>query len=127
MKNKINNEIIEELKKYGIQDTDIVLRVISIKSKLENEINVNMSNEELFSFLGKAMNNGKMNIWLIKKHLEGINLTLNDKLKKFFELESDEDILGLYYIEQNYYGNKINKVRKLIKERKNVKNIDSNE
>ena len=127
MKNKINNEIIEELKKYGIQDTDIVLRVISIKSKLENEINVNMSNEELFSFLSKAMNNGKMNIWLIKKHLEGINLTLNDKLKKFFELESDEDILGLYYIEQNYYGNKIKKVRKLIKERKNVNNIDSNE
>ena len=120
MKNKVNREnILEEYKKkYDIQDTDIVLRIWNIKSKLVNEKNVNMSNEELFSFLDNAMNYGEMQIWLIRKGLEGIKLTLNDKFRKFFELKNDEDILRIYEIEQNYNENNINKVGKLIKIKK---------
>jgi len=57
MEKKANNEDMEEFKKkYDIQDTDIVLRIMTLKLKLANERNVNMSNEELFSFLDNVMN-----------------------------------------------------------------------
>lgn len=91
--------MIEEFKKtYNIQDTDIVFRLLKIKAKLANERNINMNNDELFDFLNYAMNFDEMNIWLIRKQFEGEELTLNDELKKFFELKTDDEILVLYDI-----------------------------
>lgn len=119
MEKKANNEDMEEFKKkYDIQDSDIILRIMTFKSKLANERNVNMSNEELFSFLDNVMNYDEMQIWLIRKEIEGVELTLNDKLKKFLELTTDERILILYDIAQNCNEKNIVNVRKLIKSSK---------
>jgi len=110
-----NIQAIEEFKKiYGIQDTDVVLRLLGIKSKLASEKNANMSDQELFNFLDNAMNYDEMQIWLMQMDIRGIEVSLNDSLKKFFELVTDEDILGLYDIEQNYNENNIESVKKLI-------------
>ena len=116
----MKKEIIEEFKKtYNIQDTDIIFRLLKIKAKLAHERNADISNEELFDFLNNAMNYDEMNIWLIRKQFEGEKITLNDELKKFFELKTDDEILVLYDISQNVNEESIDNARKLIKKRKN--------
>ena len=76
-----------------------------------------MSNDELILFLKSAMNYDDMQIWLMKKEFQGIKLTLNDKLKNFFELKTEDDILRLYDIEQNYDQNNIDSIKKTLKKR----------
>ena len=87
---------------------------MSIRAKLVCERNIDMGAEELLSFLTSAMNYGNMSVWLIRQKLKGIKLSLNDKLKKFFELETDEEILILYDIEQDHYEKNVEYVRNVI-------------
>lgn len=116
-----NNIILEEFRKlYNIQDKNVLLRLLGIKSKLARERNIDMGVEDLILFLSNAMNYGEMQIWLIRQNLEGIELSLSDKLKRFFELETDEGLLILYDIEQNYNEQNIENVRQLIKGRKRI-------
>ena len=88
---------------------------MDIKSILARERNIDMGAEELLSFLASAMNYGNMSVWLIRQKLKGIKLSLNDKLKKFFELETDEAILILYDIEQDHYEKNVEYVRSVIR------------
>lgn len=76
-----------------------------------------MSNNELILFLENVMNYGNMQIWLMRKQIEGIELNLNDELKKLFELKSNEDILKLYDVEQNYNQNNVNGIRKVLEKK----------
>ena len=100
--------------KYEI-DYDIAWRLLKIKNYIKNKRKKDMNYDELLIFLKNAMNYGDMQIWLYKKQLEGVELTLNDKLKKFFEIKSKENILKIYDEEQNYNQNNINEIRKVLK------------
>lgn len=115
MENNENNKELEEFRKFSIRDTKVLSRLLSIRSKLVCERNIDMGAEELLSFLASAMNYGNMSVWLIRQKLKGIKLSLNDKLKKFFELETDEAILILYDIEQDHYEKNVEYVRKVIR------------
>lgn len=107
------NLTIEEIKlKYDLQDDDVVLRLWTLKSTIKTERQTTMNYNELLAFLKSAMNYDEMQIWLMRKQMEGVELTLNDALKKFFELKSNDDILRLYDVEQNYNQNNIKKIRK---------------
>ena len=68
----------------------------------------------LIKFLKSIMNYDEMQIWKMKYQLKGIELTLNDELKKFFDLKTDEDILKLYELEQNYNQKNIDSIRKTL-------------
>ena len=114
MENNENNKELEEFRKFNIRDTKVLSRLLSIRSKLVCERNIDMGAEELLS-LASAMNYGNMSVWLIRQKLKGIKLSLNDKLKKFFELETDEAILILYDIEQDHYEKNVEYVRKVIR------------
>ena len=46
--------------------------------------------------------------------IKGVELSLNEKLKKFFDLNSDEEILKIYDIQQNYDENNITGIRKVL-------------
>ena len=76
---------------------------------------LNMNYDELILFLKNIMNYDEMQIWLMRKQMEGIELTLNDELKKFFTLKTNNDILRLYDVEQNYDQNNINELKLLLK------------
>ena len=103
------NLTIEEVKlKYSLDD-DVALRLEMIKSIL------NMNYDELILFLKNIMNYDEMQIWLMRKQMEGIELTLNDELKKFFSVKTNNDILRLYDVEQNYDQNNINELKLLLK------------
>ena len=103
------NLTIEEVKlKYSLDD-DVALRLEMIKFIL------NMNYDELILFLKNIMNYDEMQIWLMRKQMEGIELTLNDELKKFFTLKTNNDILRLYDVEQNYDQNNINELKLLLK------------
>lgn len=105
----------EEIKlEYGIQDNEIILRIYEIKLAIKDKKQKNMSIDELMSFLKSIMNYDDMQIWLMRKQIQGIDVTLNDKLKKLFELKSNEDILRSYGVEQNYNQNNINGPRKIL-------------
>lgn len=106
---------VEEIKlEYGIYDNEIALRLLKIKVAVKDIKHNDMSNDELISFLKNIMNYDDMQTWLMRKQMEGVELTLNDELKKFFELKSNEDILKLYDIEQNYDQININRIRKVL-------------
>ena len=77
-----------------------------------------MSNDELILFLQSAMNYDDIQIWLMKMQFQGVQITLNDELKKFFELKTDDDILRLYDIEQNCNQNNIDSIRKTLKKKR---------
>lgn len=74
-----------------------------------------MSIDELITFLNSAMNYDDMQIWLMKQEIKGVQLSLNEKLKKFFELKTDDDILRQYDIEQNYDQNNITEIEKVLR------------
>ena len=103
------NLTIEDVKlKYSLDD-GVALRLEMIKSIL------NMNYDELILFKKNIMNYDEMQIWLMRKQMEGIELTLNDELKKFFTLKTNNDILRLYDVEQNYDQNNINELKLLLK------------
>lgn len=110
------DKTLEEITlEYGIQDDEIILRLWEIKQAIKDKKQKKLSNDELISFLRCAMNYDDMQIWLMEKQIEGIELPLNDKLKKFFELKSNEDIVRLYDIEQNYNQNNMDGIKKFLK------------
>lgn len=111
-----NNLTIEHIKtKYNIQDNDIVSRFILLKQKIESKKQSNINYDELLTFLQSSMNYDDMQLWLMKKESQGIKLTLNDKLKIFFEINTDDEILLLYNIEQNYDENNIGSIKRKLK------------
>ena len=113
---KKENITIEEIKlKYDLQDDDVVLRLLTLKSAIKTERQKSINYNELLSFLKSSMNYDEMQIWLMRKQMEGVELSLNDKLKKFFELNSNDDILILYDVEQNYDQNNIDEIKKTLK------------
>ena len=115
---KHDNSTIDELKvKYNLQDDNVVLRLISLMESIKTKKQKSMSYDELILFLQSAVNYDDMQIWLMKKEFQGIQLTLNDELKKFFELKTEDDILRLYDVEQNYDQNNIDSISKNLKKR----------
>lgn len=113
-----NNLNTDELKeKYDLKDDNVISRLISLRNTIKTKRHKSMSYDELILFLQFAMNFDDMQIWLIKKQLQGVQLTLNDELKKFFELKTDDDILRSYDIGQNYDQNNIDSIKKTLKKR----------
>ena len=111
-----NNLTIKLIKtKYNIQDNNIISRLIIIKQKIESKKQSNINYDELLTFLQSSMNYDDMQLWLMKKESQGIKLTLDDKLKIFFEINTDDEILLLYDIEQNYDENNIGSIKKKLK------------
>lgn len=110
-------EIIEELKlKYNLQD-DVILRLISLSEIIKLKRKKVLNYDELLKILKSVMNYDDMQIWLLMKQIEGIELTLNDELKKFFELKNNDEILNLYDVEQNCNQNNIDSIEKVLMKR----------
>ncbi len=100
---------------YNIQDAETIQRLINLQLFFEQTKHVIMSIEQLIIFLKTAINYDDMQIWIMKQKINGVQLSLNDTLKKFFELKTDEEILRQYDVEQNYNTNNIARVRKVLK------------
>ncbi len=108
------NLSVEEIKlKYELQD-DIVVRLLALKSFIETKRQKFSNFNEFIVFLKSAMNYDDMQIWLLREQMAGVNLTLNDELKKFFELNSNDDILRIYDVEENYGQNNIDGIRRTL-------------
>ena len=109
-----NNLDIEELKfKYNLQN-DIICKLCSLKNLIEEKRQKSMNYNELITFLKSAMNYDERQIWFIKQQILNINITLNEELKKFFELKTNDDILILYDVEQNYNQNNLDGIIKAV-------------
>ncbi len=112
-----DNLTAEELKaKYAIQDEDVISRLISLRETITSTRQKDMNYDELLSFLLNAMNYDDMQIWLMRKEFQSVHLTLTDKLKKFFELKSNDKIIVLYDIQQNYNQNNIDSLKRELKQ-----------
>ena len=122
---KLDNEILAQVGERNtaynniirddITSGEVTLRLSGLKQEFYTKKQVSMEYDELINFLRNAMNYGEMQIWIMKQQVNGIEPTLNDMLKKFFELKTNEDIIKLYDIEQNYNENNLNNVKKLIR------------
>ena len=112
-----NNLDIEELKcKYNLQD-DIICKLCSLKNLIEEKRQKSMNYNELITFLKSAMNYDEMQIWFIKQQILNKKITLNEELKKFFELKTNDDILILYDVEQNYNQNNLDEIKRVLENR----------
>lgn len=94
---------------YHDLEANVIQRILEVQKLLIHERKHTMSIEEILRFLSSAMNYGKFQLWLWENKSNGIELNINDKLKKFFSETTNEEILGLYDIEQNYNKNNIEK------------------
>ena len=122
---KLDNEILAQVGERNtaykniirddIRDGEVTLRLSGLKQEFYSKKQVSMEYDELIDFLKNAMNYDEMQIWIMKQQANGIEITLNDMLKKFFEFKKNEDILKLYEVEQNYNEKNINNVKKLVK------------
>ena len=107
--------IIEKIKSTYDIDNSNILRLIELHFLIKDQYQQDMNISDLLKFLGYVMNYDEMQIWLIRKQIKNENVTLNEKLTKFFSLKSNEDILRLYNMEQNYNQNNLDNVKKMIK------------
>lgn len=117
----------KESKQHSISelDHDVISKIIELQGIIFDKKQKSLSVEEMIRFLNIAMNYGNFQIWLLKNQINSVKLSTNDKLKKFLEETSIDEILTLYDIVQNYdYANLENVVKKLeknfIKENKKV-------
>jgi len=125
---KLDTEIASQVGKRNIRykgiirsditDKNVALRISELKQDFYTKKQVNMECDELIDFLKNAMNYDEMQIWLLRQQTHGIKPTLDDMLKKFFQLKTNEDIMKLYDIEQNYNQNNIDNIRKTLKKKR---------
>lgn len=114
-KGKFDASTLEKIKSlYNIQDDETAQRIINLKSIIKQTKQQSMTIDELIIFLNDAMNYDEMQIWSMRQKIKGVELSLNEKLKKFFDLNSDEEILKIYDIQQNYDENNITGIRKVL-------------
>ena len=95
---------LQESKKHSISelDHDVIPKIIELQGIILDKKHKSLSVEKMIRFLESAMNYGKFQIWLLDNQIDGIKLSTNDKLRKFLEETSTDEILTLYDIEQNY-------------------------
>ena len=112
--NKNNNEEIDKMRlEYKFTD-DIINRISKLRALIYEYKQILLSYDEMISFLEYAMNYDEMQLWLMTERLKGVTPTLSEKIRKFFELETDEDILILFDIENNYDQENIDDILKRI-------------
>lgn len=107
---------------YNIEDNNIALRLCNLKTIIYQEKQKDMNIEELITFLESAMNYDDMQIWLIEKEMAREQISLQEKLNKFFEIKSTEDILRIYDVEQNYDQSNLNGISKQLKKTSSIIN-----
>lgn len=95
---------LQESKKHPISelDHDVISKIIELQGIILDKKHKSLSVEKIIRFLESAMNYGKFQIWLLDNPIDSIKLSANDKLRKFLEETSTDEILTLYDIEQNY-------------------------
>ena len=113
--NKIISLIIEDIKSTYDIDNNNILRLLELHLLIKHNYQKDMSISDLINFLNSVMNYDEMQIWFIRCQLKNKNISLNEKLTKFFTLKSNDDILRLYNMEQNYNQNNLDNVKKMIK------------
>ena len=114
-KGKFDDSTLEKIKSfYNIQDDETAQRIINLKSIIKQTKQQSMTIDEVILFLNNAMSYDEMQIWLMRQKIKGVELSLDEKLKKFFELNEDEEILKIYDIQQNYDENNITGIRKVL-------------
>lgn len=92
-------------------DKDIIDRIIELHSIVKEQKQIDISLENFIELLQQAMYYNKMRMWLLENHTSKVSF--NDKFKKFFELESNEDILEILNVEQTFSSDLIsNEIKK---------------
>lgn len=95
-------------------DLDVIGRLLEFQKLLKQERQVFLSIDEIIKFLNYAMNFDEFQIWLIRNKTEGVKLSDNDVLQKFFSQITEEQILQFYDVEQNFDENNLNSIRKTL-------------
>lgn len=114
MSHKISKEEYKKLNsKYGLNE-EICNKLSELKSVLSKERNMIVSYDELIIYLKSAMNHNDMQIWLVRNKIKGHEISLNEMLTKFFELNTYNDFLVLFDIDQNCNQTNIDDVRSTI-------------
>ena len=110
-------KLFDKFREKNIQlDKDVLTRLFELQNYISSERNVNISTDKLLDFLKNAMNYGEFQLWLEENRSNGITLSFNDKLKKFLSEKTNEDILQLFDIEQNYNERNIESIQKSLDE-----------
>lgn len=81
-------------------DEEVLSKISKIQELIQTKKQIKLTEEEVISFLLNAMNYGRFQMWLLENKLNGVELSINDKLKKFLSETSEEKILILYDIDQ---------------------------
>lgn len=92
-------KLISYMASIGIKNNTFT-SVMGLNSFFRNH-KVNLTPEELFSFLNYAINSDEINLYMESCQLKGISLTDNDIYSKFFELNNYENILLIYKLRKN--------------------------
>lgn len=93
----------------SLLDHDVIPKIIELQGVILERKTKSLSIEKMIDFLNSAMNYGKFQIWLFDCELNGVKLTINDKIRKFLEETSIEEILKIYDIEYEYDNSLIKK------------------
>ena len=86
---------------YGITD-DIVIKLLRLSLRIETEKHKVLKVDELIPFLKSVINCDEINSWAIQEELANRKVTLNEKIKRFFKIKQDQDIINLYDPNKNY-------------------------
>ena len=115
MKEENPGEVIRELfdmmREHSDSKEQLKIRLVEIQKMLEQERHQELSIEEILIFIKNAMNYGKFQI-----EISGKGLSFEEKLKQFLSETSNEEILTLYDIGQNYNANNLKAIDRMIEE-----------
>lgn len=103
-KSKTNHEIDLE--------SELINRICIISELISNKTGTTISFEETLEFLNNAVNYSEFQIWLgdIKER----RLSKLDRVKVLLSRTSDNDIVRLFDIEQNYDKNNLRSIDKML-------------
>ena len=86
--------------KYDLKE-EVLLNVLEIQSKINEQDERKLSFDETISFLIEATKFKDMQTWIFGRTLNGEIVSLNNSLTKLFELKTNEDIINSYELNNN--------------------------
>lgn len=104
-------ELFDIMREHSDSKEQLKIRLVEIQKMLEQERHQELSIEEILIFIKDAMNYGKFQIEISDKEL-----SFEEKLKQFLSETSNEEILTLYDVGQNYNANNIKAIDRMIEE-----------
>lgn len=112
----------ENKEAFNLEDATLN-RILMLQQQIATKKQKNLSLEELLDFLNRAANYNGFQLWLKDLNEQGRELSKSQKITLLLSRTSDNDLLRLYDVENNYDESNLQSIDRMIGEFDTTKSL----